>query len=339
MRKIDTEEDKKIVETFLEGQNLTLEKDVEYTIALFQQDEIIATGSLSGRILKCIAVDPQHQGMGISSKIITELVNEAFLRGKIHLFIYTCPKNKVLFTDVGFHEIAEVPNKVCLLENKANGIKNYVSKLERYDKEVKQVGAIVMNCNPFTLGHQYLIEKAAAESDILHIFVVSEDRSSFPTKIRYQLIQEGTKHLDNVIVHQGQDYIISSATFPSYFLKENKDVVKIQTLLDLEIFKKHIAPALKINKRFIGEEPYCPVTKIYNETMGEILPSAGIEVEEVQRIQSEGEYISASKVRRLIAAGELAKIKELVPQSTYEFLMSKEAEGIIEKIKESSSRH
>ena len=196
-----------------------------------------------------------------------------------------------------------------------------------------------MNGNPFTLGHQYLIERAAAESDVLHLFIVWEDRSSFPAEVRYELVKKGTKHLKNVVLHKGKDYIISNATFPSYFLKEEDDLVKVHALLDLEIFKNYIVPALGINKRFIGEEPYCAVTKTYNDTMKETLPSSGIAVEEIKRLSREDEIISASRVRDLIAREGLESIKNMVPETTYQFLQSQEAEPILEILRKSNSRH
>lgn len=339
MRKVYREEDIKKVQAFLEGQGLCLEEDVEYTTALFHQEEVIATGSLSGSILKCIAVNCTYQGMGIMSKIVTELMNEGFRRGVTHLFIYTAPKNREIFTDLGFHEIASVGDKACLLENQSKGIEKFVMELKKHRKEGTKVGAIVMNGNPFTLGHQYLIENAAAKSDVLHLFIVWEERSSFPADIRYDLIEKGTRHLDNVVLHRGKDYVISNATFPSYFLKEARDGVKTHALLDLEIFKNYIVTALGINKRFIGEEPYCLVTRTYNETMKEILPSSGVAVEEIERLAREDEIISASKVRHLIAKEGVEGVKNLVPKSTYDFLLSKNAEPIIESLKKGDSRH
>lgn len=335
---VKTDSDKIIVSEFLERQGLSLEKDVEYTIAVLKDDHIIGTGSLSGQVLKCIAVEPEFQGMGISNKIVSYLVNEAYFRGNTHLFIYTNPKNENLFMNIGFYKIAEVPNEVCLLENKSNGIQYYVEKLRCYRKKGR-IAAIVMNCNPFTLGHKYIIEKASSENDIVHVFIVWENRSSFPSEVRYKLVKDGTKYLSNVIVHKGGEYIISNATFPSYFIKAKEDIVEIHAKLDLEIFKDYIVPALNINRRYVGEEPYCMVTRKYNEVMKKMLPKSGVEVEEVERLKVQGEYISASKVRELIALGELSKTKKFLPDVTYNFIVSSEGEKIIENIIGSNKRH
>ena len=40
------------------------------------------------------------------------------------------------------------------------------------------------------------------------------------------MVKEGVKDLDRVILHQTSDYIISAATFPTYFMKEKTDKLK-----------------------------------------------------------------------------------------------------------------
>lgn len=327
------------VNSFLMENGLMLDKDVEYTMVLLDGKELVATGSFSGRVLKCIAVDKNYQGLGITNKVVSHLVSEEYQRGNTHLFIYTKPENYSTFQELGFYRIAEVPHLVTLLENHPEGINNYIKEIQKQKKEGTRVSSIVMNCNPFTLGHQYLIEKASLESDIVHIFIVWEEKSSFPAEIRYHLVTQGTKHIQNVVVHKGGDYIISSATFPSYFIKEYQDVVRTHALLDLEVFSKHIAPALGITKRFIGEEPYCKVTEAYNRVMKEVLRPKGIEVIEVPRLCIEGNAVSASFVRSCLREGDICKIKKYVPKSTYDFLLSKEGKKIIKSLQGKNSRH
>lgn len=336
---VKTQQDKVMVLDFLKKQDLKLDRNIEYTIALLKDNEIIGTGSLEGKVLKSIAVSPKYQGLNITNKIVSELINEAYRRGETHLFIYTKPKYNNIFENLGFYKIAEVPNEASLLENSSNGIKSYVKELEEFKFNKDRIASLVMNCNPFTLGHQYIIEKAAFENDIVHVFIVWEDRSSFPSEVRYNLVKEGTKHLSNVFIHRGKDYIISNATFPSYFIRELGDIVKTHAKLDLEIFRSYIAPALNINKRYIGEEPYCLVTRAYNELMKKILSEVNIEVEEIERFKIAGEYISASKVRDGINQGDLIEIKKFLPEITYNFLMSAEGEKIIENMKILDGRH
>jgi [citrate (pro-3S)-lyase] ligase len=335
---IYTSRDKEKVESFLETQNLKLGKNIDYTIGIFYKDEIIGTGSLSGKVVKSIAVRCDFQGEGITNKIVSKLMNEAFYRGETHLFVYTKPENKSFFENLGFYSIAEV-DTVCLLENKRDGIKDFIEEIQKEKKEGNIIGSIVMNCNPFTYGHQYLIEKASKECDVVHIFVVWEDKSSFPSETRYNLIKKGTESFENVIIHKGKDYIISNATFPNYFITGDDEVVVSQTKLDIEIFKKYIVPALEINRRYIGEEPYCKTTNLYNETMKNLLPQAGVEVIVVERKKLEDKSISASTVRKALSIDDMESLKKLVPETTYEFIRTEEGKKIIEKIKNNNSRH
>ncbi|MBL4938227.1 [citrate (pro-3S)-lyase] ligase [Clostridium sp. YIM B02515] len=322
------------VRNFLLKEGLRYDKSLEYTTALYDDNRIVGTASIEGKVLKCIAVDNEYKGMGITNKLITNLINEQYSRGRYHLFIFTKPENKHIFRDLGFYEIAEVSEKVILFENDLRGIKKFTEKLSKKKVDGKIVSSIVVNCNPFTLGHRYLIEKASKESDVVHVFVVTEDKSIFPADIRFKLVEEGKKDFGNVILHKGEEYIISSATFPSYFLKKQDEAVKLHTLLDIEIFIKYIVPALGINRRYVGEEPFCEVTKVYNSTMKELLPASGVEVVEVPRIFIGDSAVSASRVRNLIKEDNFTELKTLVPGTTYNFLMSEEAETIINKIKE-----
>ena len=346
-----SEAEKTRLAEFLRRQGLSLD-DVEYSVAWSDEERIVATGSLDGNVLKCIAVDEDYLSGGLSAKILTSLEREAFARGRPHLFLYTKPRNEEIFSSLGFYRIAGVPDKVVLLENRPDGIEEYLRELARDARDAfpgaeesgsraggsEGSAAVVVNCNPFTLGHRYLIEYAAARCETLHVFVLWEDKSSFPAAVRYRLVREGVRHLGNVVLHRGRDYVISAATFPAYFLKEPSEAAEIQARLDLEIFTRRIAPALGIKKRFAGEEPYCPVTAVYNAVMGELLPARGIELQVVPRSLAGGRPISASRVRELIRAGQLSAVEELVPASTYRFLASPEAESIIRRIQADSKR-
>jgi [citrate (pro-3S)-lyase] ligase len=346
-----SDSDRKSLQGFLERQGLTLDSDVEYSVVLKDNGRIAASGSFSEKVLKCIAVDDEYKEKGLSARVVTHLVNEQYRRGRTHLFIYTKPQNTQVFSALGFYPLARVPEKVVLMENRRDGIKKYVESIAEESASFAGAsdtfasnpspdisGSIVVNCNPFTLGHKFLIEYAAARCKMLHVFVVWEDRSVFPAETRYQLVREGVAHLNNVTVHKGKDYIISNATFPSYFIKKYEELVETHARLDLEVFAQYIAPALSIKKRFVGKEPYCPVTSVYNKIMKQVLPSHGIEVEEIERITSSGDAISASRVRSLVADKRMNEVRKLVPHTTYEFLVSPEAEGIISKIRECTGK-
>ena len=181
-------------------------------------------------------------------------------------------------------------------------------------------GAIVMNCNPFTLGHQYLIEYASQHVDYLYVFVVQEDKSYFKFEDRFDLVKMGTSYIKNVKVVPSGKFIISSTTFSEYFDKENLNGTAIDPSLDIEIFGKHIAPALNISVRFVGEEPIDHVTNQYNISMKLLLPKYGIELVQIPRKKYESDVISASHVRQYISEGKWEEIRNIVPDITYQFL-------------------
>ncbi len=201
-------------------------------------------------------------------------------------------------------------------------LEQYKKILKEYYKEMFSpvIGSVVMNCNPFTLGHRYLVEQALSQCDFLIIFVVEEDKSVFPFEDRLKLVDEGVKDLPNVTVIPSGKFVISSLTFSDYFNKSEMQDRTVDTSLDVTVFAKEIAPCLHITKRFAGSEPFDSVTRGYNETMKQILPLYGIEFAEISRIEQGGEAISASKVRQMIIDGNLEGTKELVPKSTYDYL-------------------
>jgi [citrate (pro-3S)-lyase] ligase len=333
---------------FLERNGLKYDEGVRFSVCLVEDEKIAASGSLDGSVLKCIAVSPEFQEGGLAARIVTALIAEAARNGVFHLFLFTKPGNEFLFRNLGFYTIAKT-NDVLLMENKKNGIASFVASLagpapaEAAGLSTGAVGAIVMNCNPFTKGHQYLIENAAEQCARLRVFVVSENKSAFPADARYRLVREGTARIKNVTVHPTGPYLISSATFPDYFLKDainaargsaaegdgnfpgNENSVpppvqSINTLLDLTIFAECFAKPLGISRRFVGTEPFDPVTARYNRQMKEVLPRFGIEVTEIDRLEEEGEAVSASRVRRLLKEGKLEEIRALVPKTTYDYL-------------------
>ena len=207
------------------------------------------------------------------------------------------------------------------MENRQEGFSSFLKQLlEETPSEAlehkKQIGAVVANCDPFTKGHRYLIESALKKCDYLHLFILSDDKGMFRAKQRYEMVKEGIRGLDNVILHHTSDYMI-----PTYFFKDKVQGQRANCKLDLELFVKKIAPELGITKRFVGTEPMCRITNSYNEEMKKWLPLHGIYVEEIQRKELKGKPISASEVRHFLKEKRYAKIKELVPEQVYGILM------------------
>lgn len=322
--------EQKILSSFLAKHQLKYEEDIEYAIGLCENGNLLACGCCSGPLLKCFAVEEKLRGRNVLGKIVSALVSNRFSAGFYEPIVITPPYNKELFINCGFYPVAETIDLV-FLEFRSNGIERFTEARKQPGDEKKTAGAIVVNCNPFTKGHRYLVEYAAARCEILHIFVLEEDRSIFPFKVRLRLVQEGVADLPNVRVSPGGNYIISAATFPTYFLKKEDDAVEIQARLDATLFAYKIAPLLSIKKRFVGSEPKCVVTNKYNQILHEILPEAGIELEEIPRhMTPEGEVISASRVRQLLAQGaDRCSLLDLVPETTYKYLVSPEAAEVV----------
>lgn len=199
--------------------------------------------------------------------------------------------------------------------------KNELATYRQKDAATKCNGAIVMNCNPFTLGHLYLIKESLKQVEHLYIFVVQEDRSFFKFEDRFTLVKANCKEFSNVTVVPSGKFIISTLTFPEYFFKEEAKEVTINASEDVRIFGEELAPILNIRYRFVGEEPLDPVTAQYNKVLKEKLNRYGIQVVEIERKQKEGQVISASLVRKLINEGAVKETYPYVPEITYQFLM------------------
>lgn len=240
------------IDALLKQEGIQRDSNLDYICAMFDEDyQVIATGSCFANTLRCFAVSSAHQGEGLLNQVITHLMDVQYGRGNLHLFLYTKINSAKFFRDLGFYEIARVDHALVFMENRRNGFEEYLASLAG-TKTGGLSAALVMNANPFTLGHQYLVEKAASECDTLHLFIVSEDASLVPFPVRKRLVLAGTSHLPNVICHDSGPYIISNATFPSYFLKDEEAVIRGHARLDLIIFTK-IAHALSVTRRYVGE--------------------------------------------------------------------------------------
>ena len=305
---------------FLSKAGLSPDGQMERTVLIWDEAELIATGSRNGNLLKCIAVEDSRQGEGLTATLLTQLRQDAFSSGHSHLFLYTKPKNRLQFSSLFFYPIAET-QQVLLMENKQNGMAHFLDSLPVADNQ-GIVGAAVMNCNPFTNGHRYLIETAAAQCDRLYIFVLSEDKSEFSAADRMEMVRLGTQDLPNVTVLPTGPYLISSATFPTYFLKDRDAASEVQCLLDIEIFCKYFAPRFSITRRYVGTEPLSPMTNQYNDALRLHLPDRGIEFREITRLEQSDAPVSASAVRAYLKKGDISALRALIPETTYEYLKS-----------------
>jgi [citrate (pro-3S)-lyase] ligase len=309
----------------IERNELSFEEGYDELFGIYESGTLVAVGARAGNILKMLAVEPSHQGGSLLGELVTALVSRGLEAGYESLFVFTKPAYAMTFQSLNFTLLAN-QGKVALLEY-GKGLKCWLASNSALVKPGLN-GAIVVNCNPFTLGHRYVIESAAKAVENLYVFVVREDRSVFPFDVRFRLVKEGVRDLANVILLDTSRYIVSGATFPTYFLKKDDPVARIQMELDVILFASRIAPYFGITRRFVGTEPNCRLTNGYNETMKRLLPEYGIELVEIERKQATTGVISASKVRELLLSDDVGQLKDYVPQTTLDFLTSDEAEPI-----------
>lgn len=338
--------------SFLAAQGLSYAEDIEFTVNLLEGQRLIATGSLAGGMLKCLAVEKDRQGQGLMAVLVTELRREAFALGREELLVFTKPANSLLFESLGFSFIAATAD-VCLLESQPRGIERFAEKIAREAAAkldgggsgggggggasadgssgdpgaAKPIGCVIANADPFTKGHRHLVETAAGACRRLYLLILSEDQGLFSAADRLALARANTADLANVFVHPTGPYQVSQATFPEYFIRDKARLKEISCRLDLTIFAQRLAPALGVTRRFVGEEPLSAVTREYNEQMKAFLPGRGIAVTEVPRLQAAGGPISASRVRELWRAGRLEALAPFVPETTWRFLSRKAAEA------------
>ncbi|KAA3451569.1 [citrate (pro-3S)-lyase] ligase [Mesorhizobium sp. SARCC-RB16n] len=313
------------VERLLAANNLELDSQIEIFVVCRQQGTVVACAGLDHCTIKCVAVAEHLRGEALSLRLGSEVVSLAAERGQFHLFLYSPPHNQSLFRGWGFYPLVEVPRQIVLMENSTVAIQRYCDRLREQRRPGATIGGIVLNANPFTLGHRYLVEQAATACDWIHLFLVREDASSISYADRFALVAAGVKDIDNLTLHQGSDYIISRATFPGYFLKDKALVDHSWAAIDLLLFREYIAPALGITHRYVGTEPFDLVTNSYNSEMRHWLqqpasPAPPIKVVEVPRVSIHGTPVSATEVRRLLAHRNFKAIEELVPATTMKFL-------------------
>ncbi|QLK60722.1 [citrate (pro-3S)-lyase] ligase [Enterobacteriaceae bacterium Kacie_13] len=312
------------IRALLQQSQLGMDDDIERFVVACAGKRVIGCAGLVSSTIKCVAVAADWRGGNLSARLLGEVENLAVQSGHFHLFLYTRPANLERFRSCGFYPLVQWNDVAVLMENTPVGIRHYCRSLQRHVHSGQRIGAVVMNANPFTLGHRYLAEQAATTCNWLHVFVVSEDVSYFPFQERLEMVRQGVADLTNVTVHAGSEYLISRGTFPGYFLKDAGLVNQAWSVMDLLIFRQYIAPALGITHRFVGSEPFCPVTHQYNCDMYDWLEtpassaSPPLAVVELSRKRhGNGKAISASEVRALLEMHQLPRIRDIVPDSTY----------------------
>lgn len=295
---------------------------LDITIAVYENEEIVGTGSIAGDVIKYVAVqETTISGHStLFNQLMTKLENFMAVEGRFHQFVFTKPIYQKSFEYIGFKTLAECEQGI-LLEKGLPDIKEYLSTIPRPKTPIDKVASVVINANPFTNGHRFLIEEASRDNELVYVFVLNQEASLFHTDERIALVKLGVQDLSNVIVVNGGAYIISYLTFPAYFLKHNDSAIDYQTTIDVRLFKYKIASVLGITSRYVGSEPLSHTTNLYNQKLiSELNPQ--IEVHVIQRKLATGDLgvISARTVREAIDKGDETVWQRMVPETTQHFI-------------------
>ena len=117
-------------QALLQDAGLHTDEAVDYTVLLWEDGQLAATGSRAGNIFKYFTTAPQYRERGFSAAVMTELRQEAFSRGIDHLFLYTRPENGQMFTNLCFYPVARTAD-ILLMESCRGGIGAFVASLPK----------------------------------------------------------------------------------------------------------------------------------------------------------------------------------------------------------------
>ncbi|MEG6503400.1 MULTISPECIES: hypothetical protein [unclassified Desulfovibrio] len=355
-------------EKLLAEAGLRLPDGHTYGLGFYEDGRMAACGFLAGDILCGICVAAHAREGGLSTAILSRLVLHGRQEGVRHFFIFTKASEAPKFEASGFDLVGKSQDAALLemgrpcyadwLAAVQNVIAGHNWNEGRQSGQNTQpprttdasgacaaafhLGAIVMNANPFTLGHDYLARTAASACERLLVFVVEEERSVFPFAVRLALVQKGLADVGNILVLPAGPYMVSRASFPAYFTADAR-VGTVHAILDSTIFATRIARDLGIEARFAGSEPFDPVTAAYNDAMRDVFQEHGIMFREIPRLEKNHTAVSASRVRALL--GQTAspapwpELAGLLPQATLDFLRSEQGAALEEKLKNHTGRH
>ncbi len=311
------------IELFLQKFNLKLDPDLTKTLYIENDNnEIIGTISHQDYIIKDLAVDESYQSENIASLLINEILNNFRINNIYNYQVFTKLIYKNIFLSLGFKEIIET-DKVILLEGGAYFINDKIKEIKqtiinRFGEinENSDIGCVVINGNPITNGHLHLIEQASLNHKMVLLFVVEEDKSDFTFNERFSFAYLSTVRLGNVCVIPSSKYIVSQSTFPSYFLKDENEVLSQYSQIDSLIFNKYFIDQLFIKKRYVGSEEQEKMNS-YNNTLKEVLKD---KLEIIERLKQNNQIISASTVRSLLKQNKLEEALQYLPREIHSLI-------------------
>ena len=317
-------EKQKIVD-FLAKYNLNYEQNIDQTIYLEDGDKVVATVSASKYIIKCLAADPAYRSENYAATLVSEMIKRLHMQGIYYYQVFTKAEYRVIFESLGFKSLLDT-EKVSVLEGGDGDIQTEIKKMQtqikygfgiKFPAENYDVACIVINGNPFTNGHLQLVEYASKRHEFVLVFVLEEEGSEFSFKERFSMAYLATKPCRNVMVLPSSRYVVSKATFPSYFLKSVDESTQEYATYDAMIFTKYFMPQLSIVKRYVGTETV-DYMSVYNQTLSKVL---GDKLEIVPRFEENGQVISARAVRKMLDEGKFEEAMQYIPRTNHAIFM------------------
>lgn len=302
------------LESYFKSYNLDLDSFDKLYLA-YEDEKIIASAGYYKNTLKLFTADSNYSYLNLFDKLLSILIKDMQKLNYKNIFVFTKKAYEDMFKSFNFIKLASAEKSTLLVRTEVE-VESQIKNMADFNNP--PYSSIVMNANPFTNGHEYLVKKALENSDRLIVFLVENDESYFPFALRKKIALANLKKYKNVYLVDSGDFIISSSTFPSYFLKENL-INKDHAIIDSKIFRDYFVDSIGINARYLGEEPIDPSTKIYNETLKSILGEK-IKVEIIPRLENNRGLISASTVRLLYKNAKFDEMKDYLSDITIDIL-------------------
>ncbi len=308
--------EKDAVKAFLTTFDLQFRLDTTYTAYIEEKNQIVGTISFRDDVIMLLAVSPKMQGENLALTLVNHALSKLREEGIYGYKVFTKSEYLPLFENMGFRLLVNTQN-FCALEGGQSFVEKKVDDLKT--KVIMEFGgidadtaSIVLNGNPFTIGHLALCEHALKNHRKLIIFVLEEDISDFSFKERFSLAFLATRqYSERVCVLPSTEYIVSKSTFPDYFLHGADKITEAYAEYDALIFQKYFMEKLGIVKRYFGAEK-TDYMQIYNKTMCKVL---GDKAEIVDRFKLNGQDISAKSFRQLLKDGKNEEALDLIPLS------------------------
>lgn len=198
-------------------------------------------------------------------------------------------------------------------------LEQYIDKLKKYkpySQDFTNIGSIVVHANPCTLGHLYLINHALNLVDFIYVFLIQyTGKGSFDYIDREKMLIDSLERNPRICIVPSGNVFATPLSFPEYF--NRSEATRINPMLDNMIFALRVAPALGIKYRFFGSEPNDTITQAFVRECQRYLPTHGINVKVIERIELNGEPISAKKARLAWQQKNYKDLARYVPRPAY----------------------